>query len=166
MGFGCVGRDSNDENPDESIEQSPDESVSEPSDEQTDESKINWNDKDLAWFGYSEGMKEIEKTGKSGLLIFYADWCPSCKQHSKIFSAEKTISKIENLVLMRVNIDKDSELSDQYDFDGTYIPRVFALNPKGDVMHQLYDKKKEFAYWQPAQSNRQFNRLIAGMTKP
>jgi len=37
--------------------------------------EINWNDKNLKWYNYDQGINEIKKTGKPGLFIIYADWC-------------------------------------------------------------------------------------------
>ena len=48
--------------------------------------KLDWNDKELTWHSYEKGMAKIKESKKPGLLIFYADWCSTCKEYSGLFA--------------------------------------------------------------------------------
>lgn len=110
---------------------------------------IDWNNSELEWHSYEQGMKKIKEGQSKGLLIFYADWCSTCKLYSKLFKKRKVVKSLKNLVLIRVNREENPELSEKYDFDGVYIPRTFALNSQGDVVGGLYDKSDQYAYFLP-----------------
>lgn len=59
------------------------------------------------------------------------------------------------LLLIRVNKDEHPDISRQYDFDGKYIPRTFALSTDGDIITHLYPEKEKYWYFLPA-NNRQY----------
>lgn len=110
---------------------------------------IDWNNDELKWHSYEQGMKKIKEGQSKGILIFYADWCSTCKLYSKLFKNRKVVKSLKNLVLIRVNREENLELSEKYNFDGTYIPRTFALDSHGDVVGGLYDKSDQYAYFLP-----------------
>lgn len=124
------------------------------------ETKIDWNDDELNWLSYEEGMRQIEKTGKPGLLVIYADWCPACRDHSKDFFDKEVIACLQDMVLIRANKDTSEKISKKYDFDGEYIPRVIALDGKAEVLHKLYNTDKRFAYFNPTRSHSKFLRFL------
>jgi len=130
-----------------------------------DKNKIKWNSGDLTWYSHEKGIQQIKKTGKQGLLVVYADWCPACREHSKAFFNGDIVPLLENLILIKVNVDLESKISQQYDFDGSYIPRVFALNKHSEVMHRLYNTKNEYAYYEPALGDRELIQLLKKMEK-
>jgi len=112
--------------------------------------EIDWNDNELTWYDYKEGMKKIKNEETKGLLIFYADWCPTCKQYSTLFAEKKVVKVLSQMVLIKVDRESNLELSKQYDFDGEYIPRTFALDTEGKVMGGLYDKSEQYTYFLPS----------------
>lgn len=113
---------------------------------------INWNDEKLNWHNYEEGMKKIQATGSPGLFIIYADWCTTCKAYSELFADEQVVNNLEGLVLIRENRDLNLKISQQYDYDGEYIPRTFALDNKGQVMQNFYSDSSKYTYFIPAGS--------------
>ena len=72
--------------------------------------KLDWNDKELTWHSYEKGMAKIKESKKPGLLIFYADWCSTCKEYSGLFANKKVIKSLQNLVLIRVDSDAEEEI--------------------------------------------------------
>lgn len=101
-----------------------------------------WNNRSIHWQGYSQGLSVAKKTRKPVILVFYADWCPTCQKYGKVFQDKDVIQAAAEFVMIRVNIDQKKNLSSAYDFDGTYVPRTFALNSDGEVMHQFYPPKQ------------------------
>ena len=110
---------------------------------------IDWNDEQLAWHSYQAGIDKLHKTGGVGMLVLYADWCPTCKAYSKLFREESVVSSLEGVVLIRADVDKDIGLSSQYDVDGDYVPRTFALDSQARIIQPLYPQTDQFWYFLP-----------------
>jgi len=110
-------------------------------------SKIDWNDKQLRWMSYEQGMSKLKGSDKRGILIIYADWCGTCKAYSKFFRDPEVVNALEGFVLMRANVDADPALSRKYGEDGEYVPRTFALNSSGGILKGAYEKQDKFAYF-------------------
>ena len=125
--------------------------------------KLNWNDSQIKWYSYDEGMKQIKLTGKPGLLIIYADWCPTCKEYSTLFAQDGVVNSLANLILMRENKDTNPQVNNKYNLDGEYVPRTFALNNKGNVMQNFYSKDEKYTYFIPPNNSNfliKFTKLI------
>ncbi|MFX6011051.1 thioredoxin family protein, partial [Acinetobacter baumannii] len=76
--------------------------------------KIDWNDKKLHWMSYETGMARLKASGKPGILIIYADWCPTCKTYSKLFNNPDVVKALQGLVLIRANEDEERAVSRKY----------------------------------------------------
>jgi len=110
-------------------------------------SKIDWNDSGIKWMSYQAGLKEMARTGKKGVLVIYADWCPTCLAYSKIFKRADVINASKGLIFMRLNSDKQPKVDTLMSFDGNYVPRTIALSSQGKVMHKLYKKTGNYRYY-------------------
>jgi hypothetical protein len=115
-----------------------------------DSAKIDWNDKELHWLSYQQGMAKLKQTGQRGILIVYADWCSTCKAYSSFFKKPEVVSALAGLVLMRANKDVEPKISMKYGDDGQYVPRTLALSSNGAILKQAYERQDEFAYFIPA----------------
>lgn len=101
-----------------------------------------WNDNEISWQNYEQGLQLAQRTKKPAILIFYADWCPYCHKYSKVFKDRQIIALTKRFVMIRVNVDEHQSLSERYNIDGAYIPRTFALHPNGSVMNDIYTPKR------------------------
>ncbi len=101
-----------------------------------------WNASEIAWYDYQQGMAEAKQSGKPVMLIFYADWCPTCHAYQHLFARPDIVALAKQLVMIRVNVDREGVLSKQYSFDGTYVPRTFALTSEGALRDELYPEKR------------------------
>ncbi|WP_416398738.1 thioredoxin family protein [Allohahella sp. A8] len=110
---------------------------------------INWNDEQLEWHSYQAGVDKLHKTGGVGMLVLYADWCPTCKAYGKLFREESVVSSLDGVVLIRVDVDKNIGLSNQYDIDGDYVPRTFALDSEARIIQSLDPQTEQFSYFLP-----------------
>jgi thiol:disulfide interchange protein len=115
---------------------------------------IDWNDAELRWLGYEQGMQELKTTGKNGMLIIYADWCSTCKSYSKLFRNDDAVTELRDVVLIRVDKDDRPDISKLYDYDGEYVPRTFALDNNGDTLNLMPPHKKKYSYFLPADNLR------------
>ena len=95
-------------------------------------------------------MEEIKATGNKGILIIYADWCPTCKQYSGLFRYSAVIDVLQGLTLIRVNMDQERALSRKYNIDGEYVPRTFALDKNGEIIGDLNSSNPKWWHYLPA----------------
>lgn len=59
-------------------------------------------------------IKELLNNNKSFILDFYADWCGPCQALSPIFDSLSSESKYNNIVFVKVDVDKFPELATDY----------------------------------------------------
>ena len=52
-----------------------------------------WNDKNIAWKSFDDGLAEAKKDKKPICLIVYTEWCPHCGNYSKVFADPKIVEK-------------------------------------------------------------------------
>ncbi len=76
-----------------------------------------WNDSELTWLNYSDGLKELGASGKSCIFIVYADWCPTCIKYARLFKNSAVVKALEGVVLIRSNKDKEPNISKHYDIE-------------------------------------------------
>ncbi len=117
-----------------------------------DHPPIDWNDAALDWHSFDEGMEEIKATGSKGILIIYADWCPTCKQYSGLFRHRSVINALRGITLIRVNQDKQPAISRKYNIDGEYVPRTFALGEDGKIIRDLNSSNPKWWYFLSAKN--------------
>ena len=107
-----------------------------------DDKKADWNDNQISWYSYDQGMRLAQKKKKPIFLIFYADWCPYCHKYSKLFKNRKIVEASNRFIMIRVNTDEYPSLSRSYNLDGGYIPRTFALYSNGSIIDDIYKPKR------------------------
>lgn len=106
-----------------------------------------WNDGQVAWKEYEAGLAAAKKEKKPVCLVFYTEWCPHCANFSHVFHDPKVVEKSKELVMVRLDKDKNAELSKQYAPDGEYIPRTFFLKPEGKLDPDIHARRDKFLYF-------------------
>jgi len=106
-----------------------------------------WNEQGVKWRTYEEGLKEAKTSKKPVLLIFYTEWCPHCANYSKVFHDPKVVEASKKFVMVRIDGDKNQELSKQYAIDGSYIPRTYVLAPSGTVDADIHAPRDQFKFF-------------------
>ena len=106
-----------------------------------------WNDKGIAWKSYAEGMEAAKKSKKPVLLVFFTEWCPHCTAYSKLFHDPQVVAKAKGFVMIRLDKDKNAELSKKYAPDGEYIPRTYFLHPNGDLVADVHAPRPQYKYF-------------------
>jgi thiol-disulfide isomerase/thioredoxin len=100
----------------------------------------------ITWHEYGEGLNRARSTRKPAIIIFYTQWCPTCKKYWNAFNDTSVIAESSKFIMIRVDDEKSPDLSKKYAFDGGYIPRTFAVYPNGEVMHEIYPSRKHKYY--------------------
>jgi thiol-disulfide isomerase/thioredoxin len=106
-----------------------------------------WNDSGIAWQPYEQGLAQAKKDGKPVCLIFFTEWCPHCTNYSKVFHDPKVVAESKKFVMIRLDKDKNGEVSKQYALDGEYIPRTYFLSPSGQVETGIHASRDKFLYF-------------------
>jgi thiol:disulfide interchange protein len=124
-----------------------------------------WNDANVAWKSYEEGLKEAKSTNKPVLLVFYTEWCPHCNNFSQIFHDPGVVSLSKSFVMVRVDNDKDAATSAKFAPDGKYIPRTFFLKSDGTLLADVTEQRATYKYFynekDPASILRSMNAVLA-----
>ena len=106
-----------------------------------------WNDSGIKWRTYDEGLAEAKKAKKPVCLIFFTEWCPHCSNYSKVFHDPKVVEKSKQFVMIRLDNDKNQELSKKFAPDGSYIPRTYFLAADGTLKPDIHAPREQFKYF-------------------
>lgn len=106
-----------------------------------------WNDAQISWKSYEDGLAEAKENKKPVCLVIYTEWCPHCTNYSKVFHDPKVVEQAKSFVMIRVDKDKHQEISSKHALDGQYIPRTYFMSSSGEIdpgIHAPRDKYKYF----------------------
>jgi protein-disulfide reductase (glutathione) len=122
----------------------------------------NWNDANIKWMSYDDGLAAAKKDHKPICLIFFTTWCPHCKNYSSVFSDPQVVKKAQSFVMIRLDKDKNGEISKKYAPDGEYIPRTYFLSSDGTLDPSLSETRDQFKYFY---NEKDPASLLAGMDR-
>ncbi len=106
-----------------------------------------WNAAQIDWQEHDAGLAKAKAEKKPVCLVFYTDWCPHCKNYSHVFEDPKVVERAREFVMVRVNGDRNRELSQKYSPDGAYVPRTYFLSPDGSLMEDVHAPRPKFKYF-------------------
>lgn len=106
-----------------------------------------WNDGGIGWVDYEKGLAEAKKSKKPICLVFFTEWCPHCTNYSKVFHDPKVVEASKKFVMVRLDKDKNAELSKKFAPDGEYIPRTYFLGSDGKLDPELKVPRDRFVYF-------------------
>jgi protein-disulfide reductase (glutathione) len=119
-----------------------------------------WNDANIGWKTYDDGIAAAQKAKKPVLLVFYTEWCPHCTNYSKVFHDQKVVDQSKKFVMIRLDKDKNADISKKFAPDGEYIPRTYFLSSDGKLDPALTAPRAEYKYFY---DERDPAMLLAGM---
>ncbi len=126
---------------------------------------IEWNDRQIRWRPFAEGLREARQTGKPVLAVFYADWCAHCRGYSRLFHDPQIVRLSRALVMVRVNSDRQPEVGARYQPDGGYVPRTMVLRPDGRLANSLHGGSPEFRHFLDYQSTDELAAMMRGAAR-
>jgi protein-disulfide reductase (glutathione) len=106
-----------------------------------------WNDEQIGWKSYEEGLAIAKKERKPICLVFYTEWCPHCRNYSGVFHDPKVVEKSKQFVMIRLDKDKNGEISAKYTPDGEYIPRTYFLTADGTLDPEIHAPRPSYKYF-------------------
>ncbi len=106
-----------------------------------------WNDQAIKWRPYAEGLAEAKQAKKPICLVFYTTWCPHCANYSRVFQDPAVVQKATEFVMIRIDNDKQKDISEKYRPDGDYIPRTFFLSSNGKLDPTLAESRAQYKYF-------------------
>lgn len=102
----------------------------------------------IQWVTYDEGLGLAKETGQSILLMFYADWCPKCRALGPIFAEDEELHALsEKLIMVRANQMLNQQWMETYKKKGGYVPRIYFLNPDGQLREELTSPHPRFPFF-------------------
>ncbi len=104
----------------------------------------------IAWTDYASGLAEAKATGRNVCLVLYADWCPRCRELAPVFAEPDVVEAAKGLVMVRANSDLRTEWMQRYAHLGSYVPRVFFLDPNGTVISDIKASHPRYPYFYAA----------------
>ena len=108
---------------------------------------IDWNDAGIRWRSYESGHAEALREGRPLLLVFYAEWCPRCRQYGRLFRDPRVMERARDFVMVRVDTDRFEALSRRHGPDGTYVPRTFFAPVDGKPDLSIQSGRSDYRYF-------------------
>ena len=96
------------------------------------------------WVDYSSALSD---SSRPTMIILHKSWCAACKNLKPKLAENLDFEELSRKFSM-VNAGEDNELHNNVDLsvDGSYIPRIFFLDPQGQVLDQVYNSKGNPSY--------------------
>jgi thiol-disulfide isomerase/thioredoxin len=106
-----------------------------------------WNDAQIDWQPYEQGMERAKAEGKPVCVVIYTDWCPHCKNYSHVFEDPRVVERARDFVMIRANGDKEADVAQRYAPDGGYVPRTLFLAPDGTLQADVHAPRPKFIHF-------------------
>lgn len=109
--------------------------------------KEDWNDTGIAWQTYEAGMAKAKSENKPVCLVFFTNWCPHCRNYSKVFADSRIVTRSKEFIMIRLNADDVPAISNAHSPDGTYVPRTFFLGSDGKILADVHAPRPQYVYF-------------------
>ncbi len=110
-------------------------------------SRDGWNEAQIDWQSYDEGLARAQRTDRPVCLVIQADWCPHCRTYSHVFEDPRVVEASRSFVMIRVDSDEQREVAGRYALDGGYVPRTHFLGADGTSMSGVVAHTDRFRYF-------------------
>lgn len=140
----------------QAVERSPAEPGVAPA-EQTDPHHIAWGSK-VAWRTWEQAQAAAAAEHRPICVVVYADWCERCKELAPLFSRNDVVALTRDLIMVKQNNDeRPAWLEEKFGRFGQYVPRVFFVDPDGEVRQDVQSGHPRYPYF--------YNPLVADTLK-
>jgi len=102
----------------------------------------------IPWQSWEQGVEQSHASGKPIMLVVYADWCARCKELAPAFADPRVQALTSKTIMVRQNQDTaPGWLNEQFGAYGSYVPRVFFVEPGNIVRADLVSGHPRFPYF-------------------
>ena len=92
------------------------------------------------WMSIYDTEPQALKDRMPTMFLIHRTTCPSCKALLKSISRDTEFkTKTAGFLLADIEDDVDEKKADSYDVDGGYVPRVYFLDPEGEVIESIWN---------------------------
>ena len=106
-----------------------------------------WNSVQIRWQPFEAGLAAAARDKTPICLVISTEWCPHCTNYSRVFGNPDVVARSSRLVMIRVDADKDPEISRRYAPDGEYVPRTLFLSSDGAVDPSIHAPRNRSIYF-------------------
>ncbi len=106
-----------------------------------------WNGTQIDWVDYDQGLARAKTQHKPVCLVFFATWCPHCKNYSHVFEDPRVVVEAKKFVMVHIDVDRQPDVARRYSLDGSYIPRTYFISPTGKVARDIRAPRDRFQYF-------------------
>ncbi|XP_067932466.1 thioredoxin domain-containing protein 12-like [Watersipora subatra] len=109
-----------------------------------------WGDS-IAWMTLDKGLETARTEDKPLMLIIHKSWCGACKALKPRFADSSEIAELSEKFIMVNTLDDEEPKDKKYAPDGGYIPRIFFMNPNGEIISDVYNESgnAQYKYYYP-----------------
>jgi protein-disulfide reductase (glutathione) len=119
-----------------------------------------WNAAQIDWQPYEAGLAQARAQNKPVCLVLYTNWCPHCRNYSRVFEDPQVVERARGFVMIRANADEEPAVAGKYTSDGGYVPRTFFLAADGTLDPEIHAPRPKFRYFYDERDPRS---LLGGM---
>ncbi|XP_073989343.1 thioredoxin domain-containing protein 12-like [Rhodnius prolixus] len=98
----------------------------------------------IKWMLLEDGLMEAEKNGRPIMVVIHKSTCRACLQFKPKIASCSDVARLSSGFVMINLADEEEKLRDDLAPDGTYVPRILFLNPKGQVLLQVTNRIGNF----------------------
>jgi thioredoxin-like negative regulator of GroEL len=106
-----------------------------------------WNAAQIAWQTFDTGSARARAEHKPMCLVFFADWCPHCRNYAHVFEDPRVVDRARNMIMVHVNVDEAPDVAARYAIDGAYVPRTYFLSSDGTPIAGIDAQRDRFRYF-------------------
>jgi protein-disulfide reductase (glutathione) len=106
-----------------------------------------WNAAAIDWQPYEAGLARAKAQSKPVCLVLYANWCPHCRNFSKVFDDPRIVERARDFVMIKINSDEQTEINRRYALDGGYVPRTYFLASDGTPLADVHAPRPKYIYF-------------------
>ncbi|XP_037303323.1 thioredoxin domain-containing protein 12 isoform X1 [Manduca sexta] len=127
--------------------------------------KDNGFGKKYVWAGSLEsGLQMAMSHRKPLMVIIHKSWCSACKKLKPQFASSTEIQTLSKHFVMVNIVDEEEPNNNVLAPDGTYIPRILFLSPKGLVDKDIYNEEgsnqHKYFYSRPEQIAKSMRKVL------
>lgn len=106
-----------------------------------------WNPTQIDWQPFDAASTRAKAENKPVCLVFYAGWCPHCRNYSRVFDDPRVAARAKDFEMVRVDVDAEPALSARFSPDGGYVPRTYFIAPDGTLSADIHPQRPRYQYF-------------------